>query len=96
MSQIENELNIAAIQEDLKKKITFEGMTNTQKRSVVDQLFPDGVAFWYTDVKAAIGDKVFGWGDPNIDGGGFFFGELTSLPPSGDPGEGNIDFKFQA
>jgi hypothetical protein len=95
MSTIENSIEIAAIQEDLKKKVKFSGMTAIQKRDVIDQLFPEGVAFWYTDPKVAVGDKVFGWGDPAIDGGGGFFGEITSLPGSGTPTAANINFKFQ-
>jgi len=92
MSTVTNSLEIQAIKEELQKTITFAQMTNVQKRDVVDQLFPDGVAFWYSDPKAAIGDKVFGWGDANINTGGFFFGQLTGVPAS----NANIDFKFQS
>lgn len=95
MSDIENGIEITAIKEDLKKKITFPEMSDAQKRQVVDQLFPDGVAFWYEDPKAIIGDKVFGWDDPNINTGGFFFSELTSTP-IGAPTEANMEFKFRS
>lgn len=92
MSTLTNTLEIQAIKADLEKKITFEQMTNAQKRAVVDQLFPLGVALWYLDPKAAVGDKIFGWGDPAINSGGFFFGQLTALPAS----NANISFKFQS
>lgn len=92
MSTLANELEIQAIKADLAKKITFATMTNAQKRSVVDQLFPNGVAFWYSDPKAAVGDKIFGWGDAAINSGGFFFGQITALPVT----NANISFKFQS
>lgn len=93
MSSLENQIQITAIKADLAKKITFAEMDNAQKKEVIDQLFPQGVAFWYADPKTSIGDKVFGWGAANINSGGFFFGEATSVPVTADA---NINFKFQS
>ena len=95
MSDVQNSIEINAIKEDLKKKITFPEMSNTQRRQVIDVLFPEGVAFWYADPKAALGDKVFGWGDPNINEGGFFFAEITTAL-SGAISQANLTFKFQS
>ena len=92
-STLENELQITAVKQELAKKITFAAMSNAQKRSVVDQLFPNGVAFQYEDPKVAVGDFVYGWDDNDFNGGGFFFGEVLSIPLAGD---GNIDYKHQA
>jgi len=94
MSVTSNENEITAIKADLQNKITFAQMSNTQKRQVIDQLFPQGVAFWYTDPKAVVGDKVFGWGDPNINGGGTFLAEI-STQPAGTPTEANLNFKLE-
>lgn len=93
MSVTENSLRIDAIEEDLKEKIKFSTMNNVQKRDVIDQLFPDGVAFAHTDPKAAVGDFVFGFGDPAFNGGGFFFAEVASIPVVGD---GNLNYKYQS
>jgi len=89
MSTIENKLKT-----DLARKVTFEDMSNVQKKEVIDQLFPNGVAFWYADPKASQGDKVFGWGDPNINEGGFFFGEITGSP-SGVPTAADLDLRVE-
>lgn len=80
MSVTENTLQINNIKTDLALKIKFSEMDNTQKRSVIDQLFPDGVAMYYTDPKIAIDDWVFGVGNANINGGGFFFGKALDAP----------------
>ena len=95
MSEVTNSLAITTIQNDLKKKVTFAEMSDAEKRTVIDQLFPLGVAFWYDDPKASVGDKIFGWGEPTLNTGGFFFGELASLPTGGVWAESNINFKIK-
>lgn len=93
MSDVTNKIEIDAIKADLAKKTTFAEMTNAQKKEVIDQLFPDGVAFAYSDPKVSVGDFVFGWGDPDINSGGFFFGEVAELPIEDSS---DINFKFQS
>lgn len=92
-SIVENELEINAIKQDLQKRITFQEMTNAQKKEVINQLFPQGVAFWYADPKAGAGDKVFGWGDAAINDGGFFFGQVINSPVQG-PSDINLKLEF--
>ena len=92
MSVTENKLAINEIKQDLSEKIKFSTMNNTQKRDVIDQLFPDGVAFYYTDPKVAVEDKVFGSGNPALNGGGFFFANVVSIPIVGDA---NLDYELQ-
>ncbi len=91
MSTEANSAAITAIQLELAKTIRFSEMTNTAKRSINDELNPEGYALWYTDPKLVVGDKVFGWGDAAINGGGFFFGEITQLPVT----EANLDLKVE-
>lgn len=93
MSTTSNTLEIQAIKTDLAKKIKFSTMTNAQKREVIDQLFPNGVAFHYTDPKVGAGDFVYGDGNASLNGGGFFFAEVVSVPISSDS---NLDFKYQS
>jgi hypothetical protein len=93
MSELQNQIQITAIQQELSRKITFSEMTNAQKKSVVDQLFPNGVAFHYQDPKVSVGDFVYGWGNANFNGGGFFFGSVLSIPLAGDA---NLDYKYQS
>jgi hypothetical protein len=92
MSELTNSLEIDAIKLDLANKVTFSGMSNAAKKDAIDQLFPEGVAFWYSDPKVVSGDKVFGWGDPSINTGGFFFGQATAAPVT----DANLDFKFRS
>jgi len=92
MSTIANSLEIEAIKTAISRTITFAQMSNAQKKGVINQLFPDGVAFWYADPKAAVGDTVYGWDVSTINGGGFFFGEVASIPVNSDSA---INFKIQ-
>lgn len=93
MSDVENSLEITAIKQELSNKIKFSEMTNVQKRSVIDQLFPNGVAFHYTDPKVAIGDFVYGWGNASLNSGGFFFASVVSVPITGDA---NLNYRSQS
>lgn len=90
-SETENQLEIAAIKADLALKKKFSQMNNAQKRDVIDQLFPSGVAFHYTDPKIVVGDWIFGSGDPDINSGGFWFGKAASNAPI----ENNADVDFE-
>lgn len=64
----------AAFESFLASKTEVSDLTDSEKRQVIDALFPNGVAFYYTDPKITIGDSVYGRGNSNINSGGFFFG----------------------
>lgn len=91
-SETENYLEIQGIKTELGNKIKFSEMSNVQKRSVVDQLFPNGVAFHYTDPKVAADDFVFGSGNASLNGGGFFFAKVVSIPITSDS---NLNYEMQ-
>lgn len=81
-SAIENEIQINLVKAELAKKVKPSDLTTVQKRQLFDALFEEGAALHYRNAMVAVGDTVYGWGDANINGGGFFFGEVITAPPT--------------
>ncbi len=76
----------------LSKSVLPSEMTQTQRKSVTDALYPEGVALKYDNPDIVVGDLVYGSGVSGINSGGFFFGEVVSLPVSSDA---DLNMKIQ-
>lgn len=59
-------------------------LTNTERRSLIDVLFPRGVIFHYLDPKLKVGDKVYGDETDPLIPDFQFTAKIASLP-SGFP-----------
>lgn len=71
--------------------LEFGSLNGTQKRTIIESIFPNGLAIDINDPNLKMGDKVFGE-KTGINGGRWFFGIVTTAPPTQDS---HIDFKYQ-
>ena len=73
--------------------VSIEALNQAQRRTIIESIFPNGVAIWYSDPSVEVGDKVFGWGAAGINGGGTFIAEVVSTPVTSNS---NLNFKLQS
>jgi len=71
--------------------VSIDSMSAAQKREVIENIFPNGVAIDVNDPNIKAGDKVFGE-KVGINGGKWFFGNVITAPPTQDS---HIDFKYE-
>ena len=71
--------------------IAVVSMSAAQKREVIENIFPNGVAIDVNNPNIKVGDKVFGE-KVGINGGKWFFGNVITAPPTQDS---HIDFKYE-
>ncbi len=69
--------------------ISPQDFNANQKRTLIESVFPSGVAIDVNDSNIKVGDKVFGE-KSGINNGNWFFGEVLIAPPTQDS---HIEFK---
>lgn len=74
----ENALRIDNIVNNTKK---LSLLSTSEKRSIIDAIFPTGVQMNYTNVMVSAGDHVYGK-DPSLFGGDNFLATVVTAPPT--------------
>ncbi|MBO0323454.1 hypothetical protein J0X14_14190 [Muricauda sp. CAU 1633] len=83
--------NQSLIQQIMSGTVAITALSGTQKRQVIENVFPNGVAIDVNDPNIKVGDSVFGE-KAGINSGKWFFGVVTTAPPTAD---GHITFKYR-
>lgn len=84
------EANKTTIESIQGSTIDVSALTSAQKRILIENIFPNGVAINVNDPNLKVGDHVFGE-KAGINDGNWFFGVVISLPVSSDS---NVQFKY--
>ncbi len=96
MSVQENANNILAIQVELANSKKLSELSQSERRQVIAQVFPNGVALNALDPQVKTGDLVYGEGFTNVNAGNFFFGEaLTDGPYAAGTAQEDVDIKVK-
>lgn len=66
-------------------------LTAAQRKTLTDALYPTGVALHYSNADVKVNDLVYGEGNGSINGGGFFFAKVLSIPVTADA---NLEHKY--
>jgi hypothetical protein len=85
----DNRTVIDAIQLNTKEP---SALNSAQRKLLTDALYPSGVALHYLNTDVKVNDLVYGSGNVSINGGGFFFAKVVSMPVNADA---NLDFTYQ-
>ena len=90
-SAAENEIAIAAIQTELAASVKLSELSDTERRALMDAIFPEGAALHYLNETIVIGDLVYGKGIATINSGNLWFGESLVNGPITGPADVDLD-----